>query len=81
MPAFRQARSYGQHRAWARWEVSLEQLHHSQTSVFSIHPHHLCLHKRLSFPNSNPDVFQNIIRYQMRMKSNLKIAKLEGLII
>lgn len=52
----------------------------SQTSVSSIHPHCLCLHKRLSFPNSHPDVCQNIVQYQMCMRSNLKIAKLGGLV-
>lgn len=63
---------------WACWKVSLEQLCNSKTSVSSIHSH--CLHKRLSFPNSHPDVCQNIVQYQMCMKSNLKIAKLEGLV-
>lgn len=40
-------------------------------------PHRL--HK--SFPNNHPGIYQNIIQYQIHRKSNLKIAKLEGLIV
>lgn len=70
--------------SWGRWEMSFnnpvipKSPSRPSISVTIEHPH---VHKRLSFPDSQPDIYQNIIRYQICRKHNLKIATLEGLVI